>query len=128
LLDGSRIDLAALRGRPVLVTFWSLSCPPCLEEVPELRRAHEALGPRGLEIIAVAMTYDPPTAVLDYATRENLPYRVAFDLDGNIARAFGGVAQLPRSIVIGPDGAVAASLLGKVGFEGLKDAVQQFLH
>lgn len=127
LLDGSRVQLKALRGRPVLVSFWSLSCGPCLEEIPVLRRLHQDLTPRGLEIVAIAMAYDPPAAVLDFVGKQALPYRVALDLDGAGARAFGGVPQLPRSFVIGPDGAIAHSHLGKLDLDGMRAVIQPLL-
>src|SRR3989344_8833128 len=41
LLDGSRASLAELRGRPVLLVFWATSCPPCVDEVPDLVKLHQ---------------------------------------------------------------------------------------
>ena len=60
-IDGRSFDAAALRGRPVLVTFWSTTCVVCLREMPDLEALYRRLSPRGFEIIAVSMPWDPPT-------------------------------------------------------------------
>ena len=74
LLDGRKISLSALRGRPVLVSFWATSCPPCVEELPDLLRLYRDLHPQGFELIAVAAPYDPPTRVQTFAADHALPY------------------------------------------------------
>src|SRR5690606_26153841 len=62
-LDGREINLADLRGQPVLVTFWATTCPGCVAEIPHLKNLYSELGPQGMELIAVAMSYDPPEQV-----------------------------------------------------------------
>ena len=63
-IDGEELQLASLQGQPLLVTFWATTCPGCVREIPHLIELYEELAPRGLEIIAVAMDYDPPNRVL----------------------------------------------------------------
>jgi len=114
LLDGRKISLSALRGRPVLVSFWATSCPPCVEELPDLIRLYNDLHPQGFELVAVAMPYDPPTQVQNFATSHHLPYPVALDLDGKVTRAFGGVPYIPAAFVIDRDGIIAYSQTGRL--------------
>ena len=114
LLDGRKISLSALRGRPVLVSFWATSCPPCIEELPDLVRLYNELHPQGFELIAVAAAYDPPTQVQSFATSHALPYPVALDLDGKVAQAFGGVPYIPAAFVVDRDGVIAYSQTGKL--------------
>jgi len=114
LLDGRKISLQTLRGRPVLVSFWATSCPPCVEELPDLVQLYRDLHPQGFELIAVAAPYDPPTRVQAFAADHALPYPVALDLDGKAARAFGGVPYIPAAFVIDRDGAIAYSQAGKL--------------
>jgi peroxiredoxin len=114
LLDGRKISLSTLRGRPVLVSFWATSCPPCVEELPDLLRLYRDLHLQGFELIAVAAPYDPPTRVQTFAADHALPYPVALDLDGKVARAFGGVPYIPAAFIIDLDGAVAYSQAGKL--------------
>jgi len=113
LLDGTRTSLAALRGRPVLLVFWSTTCTPCLEEIPDLVKLHDAYSSRGLMLLAVTMPYDPPLAVRDFARAHKLPYAIAIDLQGVSARAFG-VASIPNSVLIDRDGRIAWQQTGRL--------------
>lgn len=113
LLDGSTRTLASLRGRAVLVSFWSLTCAPCLEELPDLIRLHERWRARGFELLAVGMPYDPPLAVQNFARERKLPYPVAVDVQGAAVRAFG-VAYVPTAFLIDPEGRIVYQQTGKL--------------
>ena len=89
-IDGRSFDAAAFAGRPLLVTFWSTTCVVCLREMPDLEALYRRLAPRGFEVIAVSMPWDPPDEVVRLARARSLPYPVALDVTGAIARAFGG--------------------------------------
>ena len=58
-LDGGQVDLAALRGRPVVVNFWATWCDPCVREFPLLRQAAAAHRPDRLAVVGV-LTNDRP--------------------------------------------------------------------
>lgn len=105
--------LAELRGRPVLVSFWATTCPPCVEELPDLLQLYRELKPRGLELVAVAMPYDPPLYVERFTRQHALPWPVALDVDGAVARAFG-VAYAPTAFLIGPGGEIVFQQTGKL--------------
>src|SRR5262249_34417401 len=57
-IDGETLDLSAMRGKVVLVDFWSTSCPPCVASMPKLKRLHEELHGEGLEIVGVSADRD----------------------------------------------------------------------
>ena len=111
-LSGQRIDLHSLRGHPVLVTFWSTSCRPCVDDMAHLIRMHEELQERGLRIVAVAMPYDPPNRVIAMAQARSLPYTVALDVQGVAVAAFGAVPGTPTTFLIGPDGGIVTRTVG----------------
>ena len=112
LLGGARASPVDFAGDPLLVTFWSTTCGPCLREVPHLKRLTERFAGRGLEVIAVAMPYDPPAEVARFAREQSLPYRVALDLQGEAGAAFGGVPGTPTTFLVAPDGSVARRVVG----------------
>src|SRR5580765_4778110 len=87
LLDGSQHRIAGLRGQVVLVNFWATSCSTCIKEMPALVATHDKYKARGYETLAVAMSYDPPAYVINFAETRKLPFRVAMDMDGSIARS-----------------------------------------
>lgn len=126
-LDGRDFTLAQTRGQPVLLNFWSTSCSVCLREMPRLAATHRRLAARGLQTIAVAMSYDPPMQVRDYATRQALPFTVAFDPLGALARAFAPVDYTPTTFVLDREGRVVQRYLGEPDFEALEALIERLL-
>lgn len=122
-LDGDEIRLADLLGRPVLVTFWATTCGSCLKEMPQLIQLYEELGGNGLEVIAVAMSYDPPNRVVELRRARQIPYPVVLDLREEIAQAFGNVRQTPTSFLIAPDGTIAAHKTGAMDMAALREQI-----
>ncbi|HWI13197.1 MAG TPA: TlpA disulfide reductase family protein, partial [Burkholderiales bacterium] len=90
-LQGEKISTTALRGKVAIVNFWATDCVPCRKEMPELAQTYARYRAQGLEVIAVAMRHDPPNYVVSYAERNRLPFKVALDPMGELARAFGNV-------------------------------------
>jgi len=118
-LDGERLSLEQLRGEPVLVTFWATTCPGCVKEMPHLVELHNSLGPRGLKIVALAMSYDPEEQVREMVKLKKLPYTVGVDKDGSAARAFGEVKLTPTSFLIDPNGRIVQQKLGELDMNAL---------
>jgi thiol-disulfide isomerase/thioredoxin len=127
LLDGRTLTLAGLRGRPVLVSFWAPSCAPCLEELPDLIRLYQKWQPRGLELIAVAMPYDPPSLVQQFVQQRGLPYPVALDLDGKVSSAFGGVPVVPAAFLLAPGGRIALQYTGRLDLAKAERVLARYL-
>ena len=119
-LDGRPIQLDSLRGKVVLVNFWATSCPGCIKEMPGMVETYNQYKDRGFEIVAVAMSYDPPNYVLSFVKTRQLPFPVALDVDGAHARAFGNVQLTPTSFIIGKDGRILEQKLGELDFVKLK--------
>jgi len=119
-LEGRPLALADLRGKVVLVNFWATSCPGCIKEMPGMVETYKQYKERGFEIIAVAMSYDPPNYVLNFVQTRQLPFPVALDVDGAHARAFGNVQLTPTSFIIGKDGRILEQKLGELDFVKLK--------
>jgi len=119
-LEGKPIALADLRGKVVLVNFWATSCPGCIKEMPGMVETYTQYKDRGFEIIAVAMSYDPPNYVLSFVKTRQLPFPVALDVDGTHARAFGNVQLTPTTFIVGKDGRILEQKLGELDFVKLK--------
>jgi len=127
LIDGRRLELARLSGHPVLVNFWSTSCAPCLEEMPRLSQLYRRLSPKGLEMVGVAMPFDRPDIVVKVSRGEGLPYPVALDLNGELARAFGGIAATPTSILVDGSGMIVLRRQGPLDVAVLEAQIGQLL-
>jgi peroxiredoxin len=127
LLDGSRSTIDSLRGKVVLVNFWATSCTSCVHEMPKIVATHEAFKARGYETLAVAMRYDPPAAVIRFAEMRKLPFGVAIDNTGEIARSFDQVELTPTSVLINKGGEIVKRYVGEPDFEALHRLVETLL-
>ena len=112
-LSGERFSTSELRGKVVLVNFWATTCVTCVKEMPKLIETHKKFAPRGYETVAVAMSYDPPGQVAEFANSRGLPFKVALDVNGEIARGFGGVRVTPTSFVLDKRGRILRQFLGE---------------
>ena len=127
LLDGRPGQLDALRGKVVLVNFWATSCTTCVKEMPELTATHNKFRARDYETLAVAMQYDPPAYVATFAETRKLPFGVAIDNTGSIAKAFGDVRLTPTTFVIDKRGEIVKRYVGEPDFAALRALVERLL-
>jgi peroxiredoxin len=126
-LTGQKIALKELRGKPVIVTFWATDCPACIEEIPDLIDLYNQYHASGLEMIAVAMYYDPPNHVVDMTKAKQLPYNVALDLKSEHADAFGGIMFTPSTFLIAPNGSVVKKEIGLFDAAKMKTTIESLL-
>ena len=126
-LQGQRLSMSSLRGRPVLVNFWASTCRVCLEEMPQLVKLYREFAPRGLEVIGIAMAYDPPDHVVALSKARNIPYPIALDINSKAARAFGDVGATPTSFLIAPDGRVAHRKAGELDIHMVRQLIAGML-
>jgi peroxiredoxin len=126
-LDGNKVSSASLRGKVVMVNFWATSCTTCVKEMPQMVETYNKFKGSGLEFVAVAMKYDPPNYVLNYTQTRQLPFKVALDSNGEIAKAFGDVALTPTTFVIGKDGEILKRYVGEPQFGELHSLLQKAL-
>jgi peroxiredoxin len=127
LLDGTASSTDALRGKVVLVNFWATSCTTCVHEMPQIVATHERFKARGFETLAVAMSYDPPAAVVRFAESRKLPFGVVIDNTGAVARSFGDVRLTPTTVLINRRGEIVKRYVGEPDFAALNRLVEALL-
>jgi peroxiredoxin len=126
-LAGKPLTSDELRGKVVLVNFWATTCEVCARELPQIVATYRTYAPRGFEVIAVAMPYDRPDWVVDYARREELPFTVVLDFEGTINRAFGGVEATPTCFLIDKQGKILQRIVGEPDFARLRAMIERAL-
>ena len=126
-LDGRTLTLEQFRGKPVLVTFWATTCPSCVEEMPHLIDLYREMNPKGLEIIGVAMAYDPPEQVRAMAKQLQIPYPIVLDSQERIAREFDNVQLTPTSVLVSPEGRIVQYRLGLLDMPELRNTIAGML-
>ncbi|MDH5632468.1 MAG: TlpA family protein disulfide reductase [Gammaproteobacteria bacterium] len=127
LINGDRPTIADYKGKPLLVHFWATSCRACIREVPELADMYRALHPHGLEMIAVAMPYDRPDAVITYADKMAMPWPVALDVQGDTLSAFGRVQATPAHFLLDPSGKVVYRHIGTLNIDTITSKINTLL-
>ena len=127
LLDGRRHHSDELRGKVVLVNFWATYCSTCVEEMPALVALHQRLAGRGFDTLAMSVRADAPAAVSGFAAARALPFGVAIDNTGAIARAFGDVQATPTTFVIDRQGRIARQWEGRPDFPALQAQLERLL-
>ena len=126
-INGEKISAKSLHGKVVMVNFWATSCATCIKEMPAMVETYNKYKGQGLEFIAVAMQYDPPNYVLNYAETRQLPFKVALDSGGDLAKSFGNVVMTPTTFVIGKDGKILKRYLGEPEFGELHKLLEKAL-
>lgn len=127
-VDGQVLDLASYRGRWVLINFWASWCAPCVDEIPLLVAAQKRHADSGLTIIGPAL--DEPDKVREAVTRLGINYPVTADFTGaDAAMSLLGNQQgaLPYSVLIDPQGRIAATELGAFDAESLNALLSEHL-
>jgi len=127
LLDGKQSTTDQQRGKVLLVNFWATSCTTCVHEMPQIVATHEKFKGRGFDTLAVAMSYDPPAYVINFAETRKLPFGVAIDNTGSIAKSFGQVQLTPTSVLINKRGEIVKRYVGEPDFVALHQLVEKLL-
>ena len=111
-LDEGTLDLAAYRGRPVLVNFWATWCGPCVREFPLLRRTLDQRRSQGLVVLAVLVN-DSAGNARKFVREHGGTWPVGIDQGAKAAGAFK-VIGLPETVFVRKDGTLATRVLGEL--------------
>ncbi|MBA4252793.1 MAG: redoxin [Comamonadaceae bacterium] len=127
LLDGSTVTDADLRGQVTLINFWATTCVTCVQKMPDLVALYQRHRERGFDTIAVAMSHDPPEWVANFARTRQLPFKVALDHNGALARDWGEVRLTPTTFVLDRQARIVKRYLGPTDATALNAFVEGLL-
>ena len=127
MLDGSKKEAAQLKGKVTLVNFWATSCVTCVAEMPQLIATYDKYKSQGFDTIAVAMSYDPPSYVVNFAQTRKLPFSVAIDNTGEVAKAWGDVKLTPTSYLVNKRGEIVKRYIGEPDLAELQRLIERLL-
>ncbi len=133
-MQPAAVDLQALRGKVVLVFFWSTDCPVCLDKLPELRRNLEGWRGKDFEILAVSQdrrladlaAYEK---VLDKVVPPSPQMKIVWRRDSAHRDSFGDLpVNVPTTVVIDRSGKVVKQVQGRVPVELWDDVAELVLN
>jgi peroxiredoxin len=127
LLDGSKTSTSQFRGKVTLVNFWATSCTTCVAEMPQIISTYQQYQSRGFETLAVAMSYDPPSYVVNFTQTRKLPFKVALDNTGAVAKAWGDIQLTPTTFLLDKQGAIVKRYVGTPDFKELNALIDKLL-
>lgn len=120
--DGAVTDLAAFKGRTILLNFWATWCVPCREEMPALDRLQGEAGDGAFSVVAVNVDtakLERPKAFLQEIAVKNLGfYAESSGKTFQVLQQSGKLVGLPTSFLIGPDGCEIGALAGPAQWDG----------
>ncbi len=109
-VDGSSVDLSAMRGKVVLIDFWASWCPDCIRESPAVRGVYQKYKDKGFDVIGISLDKDQQ-AMSNYIAKKLIPWPQYFDGKGwgnDFATRFG-VRAIPELWLINQRGEVVAT-------------------
>ena len=124
-LDGMTIDLADLRGRPVVLNFWASWCIPCRDEAPLLTSAAERYASRNVAFVGVVYQ-DGAASAQAFVDRYAIDYPSLLDPNGRTALDYG-VYGIPETYFIGSDGTIRAKQIGPLDAASLERQIDEAL-
>jgi peroxiredoxin len=127
LLNGSKTTSANFKGKVTLVNFWATSCTTCVAEMPKIIATYDKYKTKGFDTVAVAMSYDPPAYVVNYAETRKLPFKVAIDNTGAVAKAWNEVKLTPTTYIVNKQGQIVKRYVGEPNFEELHALIEKLL-
>jgi|TARA_B100001142_G_scaffold171913_1_gene171421 peroxiredoxin len=127
-ISGEKITSQQLLGKITLINFWATDCPGCINEMPGLIETYNQYKDQGLEVIAVAMYYDPPSRVISFTKNNNLPFPVVLDPNKEIISKFNNVKLTPTSIVLDKNGNVINTIIGEINFNDFNKNLVKLLN
>ena len=126
-ISGKVVTQSDIKGKVTVINFWATSCVTCVKEMPQLVSTYEKYKPQGLEFIALAMSYDPPMYVVNFAETRKLPFIVAMDSDGSAAKSFGKIQLTPTTLVINKQGKIIKRYVGEPDWSEFYQVIEKSL-
>jgi peroxiredoxin len=95
--------------------------------MPKVVSTFEKYRSRGFNTLAVAMSYDPPAYVVNFAQTRQLPFQVAIDNTGEVAKAWGDVQLTPTTYLVNKQGQIVKRYIGEPDFGELQSLIEKLL-
>ena len=122
---GAPVTLAALRGKAVVINFWSSDCGPCKQEMPRLQSAAQRWAGKGATVVGID-TIDSHRAAEDFARKHGVTYEIGYDDVGDTATRYG-VSWTPTTFFVDRRGRIVKRVLGPVSSTELDTQIRRAL-
>lgn len=122
-LDGKTFDLAAQRGKWVVINYWATWCVPCIKEMPDISAF--AKSRKDVSVIGLAFDDSDKADIVSFLAKHPVSYPIAQVATDKPPKDFAEPRGLPTTYLIKPDGTVARPFVGPVSQGSLAEAIKQ---
>ena len=122
-IQGNPVSLSDLKGKTVLLDFWTSWCPPCREDAPALDKLYAKYGSKNLAIIGISVDEDRGS-VENFLKEHPHKFPIVLSSENEMPRPYE-IDEFPTYMVIAPDGTVATAVDDDQGFAQLRKFLQQ---
>jgi thiol-disulfide isomerase/thioredoxin len=131
-LDGSRLDVADLRGKVVVINIWGSWCPPCRAEAPSFRKVAKETRARGVEFVGINTRDNERGPAIAFEKDYGIEYPSFYDPHGKLIlngfpKGSLNPQTIPSTIVLDRDGKIAARALKALDEEELRDMIEPLI-
>jgi cytochrome c biogenesis protein CcmG/thiol:disulfide interchange protein DsbE len=110
VLQGKNYSLSQIKGKVVMINFFTFFCMPCREEMPDLNKLYNEYKGRGYQTLGIALSSDP-TQIRFLVKQIGLDYPVLIGND-KVGKDYGNVEIVPTTFIIDRQGNIAHKILG----------------
>lgn len=125
-LDATKIPLATLKNKVILINFWATWCPPCIVEIPELISLKEELNDENFDIIGISMD-DGSSEVLSFMKETSFNYPIVM-VNKYLYKTFGPATAIPTSVLVGKNFEIVRVFQGYHSSNELKPEIKALLN
>ena len=124
-IRGEKFSSSRLKGKPVVLNFFTTWCPSCKEEIPGFMEVYNKYKESDFELVGISVG-DPPEALSAYIDANKIKYKI---LMGSIdtVRAYGGFNAVPMTFFIGKDWKIKNIMAGYISMEVFEREVRKLL-
>jgi len=109
-LEGQSVSLSDFQGKPVLINFWQVRCPPCRAEMPYIQQVYDEWRGKGLVILAINIG-ESPSQIKEFMQSQGLSLPVLLDKGGKVAEKYN-IWFIPTTFFLDKDGIIQEKIIG----------------
>ena len=121
-IQGNPVSLSNLKGKTVMLDFWTTWCPPCQNDSPAIEKLNQRYGGKDLMIIGISIDEDRET--VEYLKKHPHGFPVVLSSENSLPRPYQ-IGVLPTYLVIGADGTLISAEEGDQGFGRLRKTLEK---
>jgi peroxiredoxin len=125
--DGKIVESDSFSGKVLLLTFFATWCPPCVEEVPILKKLQNDLADAGFSVIGLSVDQQGPASVAKFVDKRDINYPVLL-AKSQTTRDFGGIYGIPVAFLVNKSGNVVKKYTGYIHHDILEKDIRSLLN